>query len=82
MENVIQISPRPKVFSPTFLCRLAEANRAMRQLRGLGVRVISQAVGDRDKPTEIVVDRNPHRTLAGCPNVHVTCVPLGYGRLA
>lgn len=73
MENVIQIAEPAKVFNPLFLCRLAEANRAVRQLRRLGCQVIRQAVGDRDKPTEIVVDRNPHRLLAGCPNVHVTC---------
>ena len=62
-----------RVFTPTFVTRLAEANRAARQLRDLGCRVISQVVSDQEKPTEIVVDRNPHRLLAGCPNVHVTC---------
>lgn len=72
MATINQISPRPKVFNVAFLCRLAEANRAHRQLRRLGCRVIKQAVGDVGNPTEIVVDRNPHCTLQSCPNVHVT----------
>ena len=73
MENVIQLSTAPRVFNPGFIHRLSEANRAARQLRELGCRIIRQAVGDREKSTEIVVDRNPHKTLIGCPTVHVTC---------
>ena len=73
MSKIIQISPAPRVFNMDFVLRLAEANQAARQLRELGCRVIRQAVGVREKPTEIVVDRNPHRLLSGCPNVHVTC---------
>lgn len=75
MENVIQFDARPRVLHTGFVLRLAEANRAVRQLRRLGCRVISQAIdGTR---AEIVVDRNPHRTLIGCPGVHVTCRPAG-----
>lgn len=73
MENIIQMSAVPRVFNPGFVMRLSEANRAVRQLRRLGCRIIRQAIGDREKSTEIVVDRNPHRTLIGCPTVHVTC---------
>lgn len=71
MANVIQISAQPKVFNTAFLLRLSEANRAVRQLRDIGCRVVRLAVGDRENTTEIVVDRNPHRLLAGCPGVHV-----------
>jgi hypothetical protein len=74
MENVIQISAAPQVFNPVFVMRLAEANKAVRQLRDYGCSILSQVIGDREKPTEIVVDRNPHKTLIGCPSVHVTCV--------
>lgn len=72
LASIRKLGPA-RVFTPTFMLRLAEANRAARQLRDFGCRVIRQQVGDREKPTEIVVDRNPHRTLVGCPNVHVTC---------
>lgn len=73
MENVLLFKPQPRVLNTGFVRQLSEANRALRQLRGLGCRVIRQVVGDSAKPTEIVIDRNPHRTLSGCPNVHVTC---------
>jgi len=72
MDNILQLSSQPKVFNTVFLLRLSEANRAVRQLRRLGCRVIRQAIGDRDNATEIVVDHNPHRVLNGCPGVHVT----------
>ena len=71
MDNVLKLSTQPKVFNAAYLVRLSEANRAARQLRRLGCRIIRQAVGDRENATEIVVDRNPHRTLDGCPGVHV-----------
>lgn len=71
MDNIILMPARPKVFNTVFLSRLSEANRAVRQLRRLGCRIIRQAVGDRENATEIVVDRNPHRTLNDCPGVHV-----------
>lgn len=70
MDNVIPIDSRPRVLHPLFVIRLAEANRAMRQLRRLGCRVLRQQVSDQG--SEIMVDRNPHRTLVGCPGVHVT----------
>jgi len=73
MENVIQLSAAPRVFNPGFCMRLSEANQAVRQLRDLGCRINRMAIGDREKSTEIVVDRNPHKTLIGCPTVHVTC---------
>lgn len=72
MKNVISVPSQPKVFNTVFLLRLSEANRAVRQLRGLGCRTIRQAIGDREHATEIVVDRNPHRVLSGFPGVHVT----------
>ena len=72
MSNVLQLSSQPRVFNTAFVLRLSEANRAVRQLRRLGCRIIRQAIGDRDNATEIVVDRNPHRVLNGCPGVHVT----------
>lgn len=72
MDNVLKLSTQPKVFNAAYLVRLSEANRAVRQLRGLGCRIIRQDIGDRDKATEIVVDRNPHLTLNGCPSVHIT----------
>lgn len=71
MENVIPLETRPRVLHATFVRQLAGANRAVRQLRKLGCRVLSQKV--LSTGAEITVDRNPHRTLAGCPNVHVTC---------
>lgn len=84
MENIINLDPRPRVLHPAFLRQLAEANRAERQLRGLNCRVLKRSISVLG--TEIVVDHNPHRTLTGCPNVHVTCapkaVPMGHGRAA
>jgi hypothetical protein len=71
MENVIPIDARPRVLHAGFVHKLAEANRAVRQLRKLGCRVISQAVSESG--SEIVIDRNPHRTLVACPSVHVIC---------
>lgn len=71
MANIIHIDPRPRVLHPGFVRQLAEANCAVRQLRHLGCRVIRQAVTDAG--SEIVIDRNPHRTLAGCSDVHVVC---------
>lgn len=70
--DVLQLTSQPRVFNTAFLVRLAEANCAVRQLRRLGCRIIRQAVGDRDNATEIVVDRNPHSAIRGCPGVHVT----------
>ena len=72
MSNVLQLSSQPRVFNTAFVLRLSEANRAVRQLRRLGCRIVRQTIGDRDNATEIVVDRNPHRVLNGCPGVHVT----------
>lgn len=69
--NVIPIDSRPRVLHAAFVRQLAEANRAVRQLRKLGCRVLSQKVVADG--AEILVDRNPHRTLIGCPSVHVTC---------
>lgn len=71
MENVIRIDARPRVLHASFVRSLAEANRAARQLRKLGCRVLSLTVADAG--AEIVIDRNPHRRLVGCPGVHVTC---------
>ncbi len=71
MPNVINLDMQPRVLHPAYMRQLAEANRAVRQLRNLGCRVVSQEISVLG--TEIVVDRNPHRTLTGCPNVHVTC---------
>lgn len=79
MENVINIDARPRVLHPAYTRQLSEANRAIRQLRKLGCRVLSQEISVLG--TEIVVDHNPHRTLSGCPNVHVTCFPAA-GRAA
>lgn len=73
MRNIIPIDPRPRVLHPGFVRQLAEANYAVRQLRHLGCRVIRQDVTDAG--SEIVIDRNPHRTLAGCASVHVTFHP-------
>lgn len=72
MGNILHLPTQPKVFNTLALLRLAEANRAVRQLRSLGCQVIRLAIGDCDSATEILVDRNPHRTLAGCPGVHVS----------
>jgi len=72
MHNILHLSDQPKVFNTFFLVRLSEANCAVRQLRRLGCRVLSQTVGDREHITEIVIDRNPHRALVGCPGGHVT----------
>lgn len=71
MKNVINIDPRPRVLHAAFIRSLAEANQAARQLRQLGCRVLSLTIADIG--AEIVIDRNPHRTLSGCPTVHVTC---------
>lgn len=71
MEPVLMFKPQPRVLHTGFLRQLSESNRAIRQLRSLGCRVIRQDITPRG--TEIVVDRNPHRTLVGCPSVHVTC---------
>lgn len=71
MENVLLFKPQPRVLHTGFIRQLSEANRALRQLRGLGCRVLSQTVTARG--SEIVIDHNPHRTLTGCPSVHVTC---------
>lgn len=70
--QAIQVSKWPKVFNTYFLDQLAESNMAVRQLRCAGVKVLSVRLGGKREETEIVVDRNPHTTLAGCPNVHVT----------
>lgn len=73
MANIIPISLRPAVFHPGFVARLAEANRALRQLRELGCKAVSLRLSRApDVPVMIVVDRNPHRLLVGCPGVHVT----------
>ena len=71
--NIISFSEQPKVLHQGFIARLSEANEAMRQLRRFGCRIVRLVIGGTDSPTEIIVDRNPHRQLAGCPNVHVTC---------
>lgn len=72
MERVLPFRPAPvRVFTPAFVARLAEANRALRQLRALGCRVLSQTVGGDG--ARLVIDRNPHCRLAGCPHVSVTC---------
>ena len=73
MNNVIRFSDSPRILHAGFVARLTEANEASRQLRRYGCRVIRQAVGIYSDATEIVVDRNPHQPLIGCPNVHVTC---------
>jgi hypothetical protein len=70
MENVFRIDPRPRVLHAAFVRQLAEANRAVRQLRTLGCRVLSQHVLGHG--AEIIIDRNPHRTLVDCPSVHIT----------
>jgi len=80
MENVIRIDSRPRVLHAAFVRSLAEANRAARQLRKLGCHVLSLTVADAG--AEIVVDRNPHRTLIGCPGVHVTCAQSNLVRVA
>lgn len=67
------IQKEPRVFSPMTIARLAEANCATRQLRSLGCRVVSLDLGGPGEIAEIVVDRNPHQLLIGCPHVHVTC---------
>lgn len=69
--NVIPIDSRPRVLHAAFVRQLAEANRAVRQLRKLGCRVLSQHVSADG--SEIVIDYNPHRALIACPSVHVTC---------
>lgn len=71
MENVLLFKPQPRVLHTGFIRHLAESNRAVRQLRSLGCRVISQHVSADG--AEIVIDHNPHRTLIDCPTVHVTC---------
>lgn len=70
MDNVIAIDRRPRVLHAALIRQLAEANRAARQLRALGCRVLSQRIAGNG--AEIVIDRNPHRDLIGCPGVHVT----------
>lgn len=72
MGNLLQISTKPKVFNTYFVLRLSEANRATRQLRRLGCRILRQTIGDRHRSTEIVIDRNPHCTLTDFPGVHIT----------
>jgi hypothetical protein len=53
--------------------RLAESNHALRQLRKLGCRVVRLKLARTPvECTEIIVDRNPHDRLVGCPSVHVT----------
>jgi hypothetical protein len=63
--------PRQRaVLNDLFVARLAEANRAARQLRAWGCRVLRMDIDDAT--TEVVIDRNPHRRIDDCPNVRVT----------
>lgn len=62
----------PRILSASYLARLAEANAALRQLRALGCRVLSVSIGRPNEASEILIDKNPHRRLAGCPGVHVS----------
>jgi hypothetical protein len=62
----------PRIFTLAQQARMAEANRALRQLRALGCRPLCLRLGDGCCLTEIVIDRNPHRCIEGCPGVHVT----------
>lgn len=67
------IPSEPVVFTDWLLDRLAESNRAIRQMRDLGCRVCFMRLSTRPGVlTELVVDRNPHRLPIGCPDVHVT----------
>ncbi len=73
MCNVVKINRMPMVFNPMFVARLAEANRALRQLRDFGCKVLKVEVASYpDESTRIVVDRNSHKALVYCPGVHVT----------
>lgn len=69
-DNVVAIDSRPRVLHAAFVRQLAEANRAVRQLRTLGCRVLSQTVSSDG--ARIVIDRNPHCRLTDCPRVSVT----------
>lgn len=71
MGQVFRFPAQPRVLNPVFVRALAEANRAVRQLRDMGCQVLDQTIGDRERDTEIVIDRNPHRRLSGCPGVQV-----------
>lgn len=68
--------PIPTVLSPVLVARLAETNEALRRLRGMGCRTLTVDLGGPVRTAVLVVDRNPHKTLEGFPNVHVT-----WGRL-
>ena len=67
-----QVNKWPKVLTTYFIDRLAEANSAVRELRRMGVKVLSVRIGGKFEETEIVVNRNPHIKLHSCQNVHVT----------
>lgn len=67
------IPSEPVVFTDWLLERLAEANRAIRQMRDRGCRVCLLRLSTRPGVmTELVVDRNPIYHPVGCPDVHVT----------
>ena len=71
--HLADIRKTPRVLTAGYINRLREANDAHRQLRALGCRVLHVRVGAVNEPSEIVIDRNPHRRLSGCWGVHVTC---------
>lgn len=70
--SILQFPNRSRVFTPLFLSRLSEANRAVRQLRDLGCCAVHVCIGDSGNNIEIVVNKNPRHALNGCPDVHVT----------
>lgn len=69
MASILKFPPQPKVLNVAFVRQLAESNRAVRQIRTFDCRVLEQSVSERG--STLVIDRNPHRTLSGCPTVHV-----------
>lgn len=68
--TILHFPNRARVFTPAYVRRLAEANRAARHLRALGCKVLRMHV-EAHADSEILVDRNPHKRLADCPSVHV-----------
>jgi hypothetical protein len=70
MGTLIAFPHVPRVFTPRFCEQLAIANRALRQLRDMGVAIISCDVSENH--ADIVINKNPHRNVDDCPGVRVS----------
>ncbi|MDR1890125.1 MAG: hypothetical protein LBQ81_12235 [Zoogloeaceae bacterium] len=64
MQNVIHIHRAPRVFHGIYRRRLSAANEAIRQLRALGVKVLSVDIPASGDCAALVVDKNPHCRVA------------------